>query len=525
MMPEPTLVHRFLEQSARAYPEKTAIVHGQRRVAYAELEHAANRLARRLVELGVAKGARVPLLFENGVDYVVAYFGIMKAGAVAVPLGTDLKPENLAFYIRELEADTLLASARFDKLLRATDLAGLGIRHPIIDTPSAAWAEITPRALDFAAATRGSDAATPPDLDIRPDDLANIIYTSGSTGTPKGVMLTHRNIGANTRSICQYLHLSADDIQMVVLPFFYVMGQSLMNTHIAVGGTLVINNQFAYPAAVVQQMIDERVTGFSGVPSTFAYLLHRSPLRARRAELGHLRYISQAGGHMAAHLKHSLRDALPEDTAIYIMYGATEASARLAYLEPADLARKIDSIGKAIPGVELYVADAQGRPLPDGEVGELMGRGENIMLGYFKDPELTAKKLGPEGYHTGDLCYRDSEGFFFLVGRQDDLVKVGGHKVNPREIEDAILASDLVVEIAVVALPDALLGNALHALAVPIREEVDAAALTEYCQASLARFKQPAAFHLTRALPKKLSGKIDRFACAAQIGTRLDDHD
>lgn len=521
MLPEPTLVHRYLEQSARAYPDKTAIVHGQTRIAYAELEHAANRLARRLVDLGVGKGAFVPLLFENGVEYVIAYFGIMKAGAIAVPLGTDLKPENLAFYIRELAADTLLASGRFDKLLRDADLAGLGICRLVIDKPSANLLARVPTALDFGATTHGSDPATAPEIDLHPDDLANIIYTSGSTGTPKGVMLTHRNIRANTRSICQYLHLTADDIQMVVLPFFYVMGQSLMNTHIAVGGTLVINNQFAYPAAVVKQMVDEKVTGFSGVPSTFAYLLHRSPLRASRDVLRHLRYVSQAGGHMANHLKLSLRQVLPEHTAIYIMYGATEASARLAYLEPEDLERKTDAIGKAIPGVELYVADAQGRPLPDGEVGELIGRGENIMRGYFKDPELTAKKLGPEGYHTGDLCYRDSEGYFFLVGRQDDLVKVGGHRVNPREIEDAILASDLVVEVAVVALPDPLLGNILVALAVKRDDSVDEHALADFCQRNLARFKQPAAFRFARGLPKKMSGKIDRFACAAQIKAQL----
>jgi acyl-CoA synthetase (AMP-forming)/AMP-acid ligase II len=155
-------------------------------------------------------------------------------------------------------------------------------------------------------------------------------------------------------------------------------------------------------------------------------------------------------------------------------------------------------------------------------VGELMGRGENIMRGYFKDADLTAKKLGPEGYHTGDLCYRDSEGFYFLVGRQDDLVKVGGHKVNPREIEDAILASDLVVEIAVVALPDPLLGNALAALAVKADDTVDAAALADYCQRNLARFKQPASFMFARALPKKPSGKIDRFECAALLKARLD---
>ncbi len=507
------LIHHFLEDSAEIFPDKVVVIHEKTRMTYSQINLAAKHLADYLIRIGVKKGCLIPMIFENSPEYIIAYYGIMKAGAVAVPLGTDLKPDSVSFYIKELDSHILIASSRFERLLKASDLLSLGISNLVLGNPSSEWNGKTINIADFTSIITSDKPCDSPNVSIGSNDLANIIYTSGSTGTPKGVMLSHTNIIENTHSICAYLKLTDKDIQMVVLPFFYVMGQSLMNTHIAVGGSLVINNTFAYPATVIQQMIDEKVTGFSGVPSTYAYLLHKSPLKARREELTHLRYCSQAGGHMASHVKLSLKQALPSHTNIYIMYGATEASARLAYLEPDQLTRKADSIGKAIPNVELYVADSNGQPVPDGEVGELIGRGPNIMLGYFKDPDLTAKKLGPEGYHTGDLCYRDSEGYFFLAGRQDDLIKVGGHRINPQEIEDTLMESDLVIEVAVIGMPDELLGNKLVAVIVPKDDSYDDASLMSFCQKVMPRFKHPSRIVITRTLPKKASGKTDKFKC------------
>ena len=232
------------------------------------------------------------------------------------------------------------------------------------------------------------------------------------------------------------------------------MGKSLLNTHIAVGGTVVINNQFAFPASVLKEMIAEKVTGFSGVPSTFAYLLHRSPLAASRDKLSSLRYVSQAGGHMSKAIKDELRRVLPSHTEIVIMYGATEAAARLSYLEPSRFADKMESIGKAIPGVELKVVKEDGKDASVGEVGELVARGSNIMPGYLNKPEATAKALIDGWYHTGDQAYQDEEGFFFVAGRQDDLLKVGGHRLSPQEIEDTLMESGLFVEAVVLGIPD-----------------------------------------------------------------------
>ena len=326
-------------------------------------------------------------------------------------------------------------------------------------------------------------------------------------------MLSHHNILINAKSICQYLELVSDDIQMVVLPFFYVMGKSLLNTHFAVGGTVVINNKFAFPATIIKQMIDEKVTGFSGVPSTFAYLLNRSPLEKSRDRLTSLRYVSQAGGHMAKQTKQELRRVLPDHTEIVIMYGATEASARLTYLEPSRFNDRIDSIGKAIPGVTVKVLDEDGKEMAPGQVGEIVGSGENIMKGYYKDTETTAKVLDHNGYHTGDLGFSDEEGFLYIVGRKDNVIKVGGHRINPTEIEDVIMETGLVLETVVIGIPDKFLGNRLIAFLAPIDVNTTSNEVLGCCVSKLSKRKLPSEIRIVKSLPKLSSGKIDKKKC------------
>lgn len=508
--PSITLVHHFLERSARLYPDKVAIIHGKVRATYSEINTRADNLAHYLISIGAQKGDRIVLLMENCVEYVIAYYGIMKASAVAVPLNSDLKPEGLRYAIEDLQAKVFISSARFEKLISSSDLTSLGLTHLILKS---AQALLPAQAVSFDSAASPSPIAHRPLPECLPSDLASIIYTSGSTGGPKGVMLSHRNLVDNVSSICQYLCLTDKDIQMCVLPFFYVMGKSLLNTHIAVGGSLVINNQFAFPATVLKEMITEKVTGFSGVPSTFAYLLHRSPLAASRDSLTSLRYVSQAGGHMSKAIKEELRKVLPSYTDIVVMYGATEAGARLSYLEPSRFADKKESIGKAIPGVELKVIREDGHDASIGQIGELVARGSNIMPGYLNKPEATARALINGWYHTGDQAYMDDEGFFFLMGRQDDLLKVGGHRLSPQDIEDTLMESGLFVEAVVLGIPDELLGNKLVVLGAPANNGCEENTILAYCADCLPRFKVPSEVRFTKNLPKKTSGKIDRKGC------------
>jgi acyl-CoA synthetase (AMP-forming)/AMP-acid ligase II len=511
-MKQATLIHHFLENSARQFPDKAALIHEKTRATYFQINEYANNLANWLIDHGIIPDDRVAILMENGLEYVIGYYAALKAGAVAVPLSTGLRPDGLKGIIEEITPKCMVAGVKFERVLREAAIPREHCNCFIFHSPKKSL-EINGSDVFRLEGIIAGNHSPNPELSIDSEQLASIIYTSGSTGKPKGVMLSHGNIVANTQSICRYLSLTPDDIQMVVLPFFYVMGKSLLNTHVATGGTVVINNKFAFPASVLNQMVTEQVTGFSGVPSTYAFLLHRSPLKAYRDKLNSLRYCSQAGGHMSQRIKTELSNALPDHTDIFIMYGATEASARLTYLAPKDFDSKKGSIGKPIPGVTLKLLGTNGRKIHPGEKGELVAGGPNIMQGYWKKKEATAKILDDDGYHTGDIAYQDNDGFYYVTGRKDNLIKSGGHRINPQEIEDRIMDTGLVVEAAIVGIPDTLLGSKLAAVVEPKDKEITSEDILQKSAQVLPKYKLPGEIIFVRSLPKKASGKIDHEKC------------
>ncbi|ACM21775.1 acyl-CoA synthetase, AMP-forming [Geotalea daltonii FRC-32] len=513
-----TLIHHFLETNAIVRPVKIAFVHEDLRVNYFQINNNANQFAAHLMACGVSRGDRVVIFVENGLQYLISYYGTLKAGAVAVPLSTDMHPDRLKLLLNELQPGAIVTASRHENIFfdLSSGLEGSKLKALLIKEPSRDFCNVT------FAVTPWEDIisnviADNPAIPVHPDELASIVYTSGSTAIPKGVMLSHRNCVSNTHAIIQALRITESDIQMSVLPFHYVMGKSLVNTHFAAGGTVVVNNKFAFTGQLIEQMVKEQVTGFSGVPSSYAYLLQRSPLLQYRDRLGSLRYCSQAGGHMSRQLKEELLQVLPPHTKLYIMYGATEASARLTVLEHESLRTRIDSIGRPIAGVTLRVLDEQGRELPVGETGELVAAGPNIMQGYWKDSVHTANVLDDNGYHTGDLGYRDREGYYFVVGRKDNLLKIGGHRINPREIEEVMMSTGLLAEVAVVGVPDLLLGQRLLAVASPLEKGCSEKEILNRCVKLLPRYKLPAEVRLMDALPKTATAKIDYPKCAAVV--------
>jgi acyl-CoA synthetase (AMP-forming)/AMP-acid ligase II len=500
------LVHHFLEQSASADPTAPVLIHGEERVSYGDLETESNRLGRLLVEDGIRPGDRVGLLEENSRLYAAAYYAILKAGAVAVPLNTAADARTIRDLLRDCGARGLVAGARLGRTAAqaAPELPELSL----LVAPAEALDQQPPahtvwRKLEEAG---GLSGGSPPDASRVDLDHASIIYTSGSTGTPRGAVLRHLNLVSNTRSIVRYLGLSRTDRILVVLPFYYVYGKSLLNTHIAVGGSVVIENRFMFPTVALDTLDKEEATGFAGVPSTFAILLNKTNIASR--DLPSLRYVTQAGGAMAPALIRRLLEALPGKR-IFVMYGATEASARLSYLEPDDLPDRIGSIGKAIPNVELRILRGDGSPAEPGETGEIVARGSNIMEGYWGDPDETRRVLDADGFHTGDLGRRDEDGFFYVVGRKRDMIKAGAHRISPKEIEDAILEHQEIHEVAVIGVPDELLGEAIRAFVVLRSENATSARdLAEFCQKRLPPYKVPRDFEFRRDLPKNPSGKI-----------------
>ena len=503
------MIHHFLENSAKAFPDKIAVITDTERVTYKQINSRANQLARLLIHYNVQPKDIVVLMMDNCVEYIIAYYAALKTGAVIVPFSNDLKPDAINHLLQELEPKILISSKKFERKLKTSDLISSSLQAVIIKDKKIDWQHLDFPVIHWSDLKNYSGTANPAKT-VDENQLASIIYTSGSSGTPKGVMLSHLNITTNTDSICQYLNLTSNDIQMVVLPFFYVMGKSLLNTLFSVGGTIVINNKFAFPASVINQMVKENVTMFSGVPSTYAFLLNRSPLESFKKRLTNLRCFTQAGGHMASNIKKKLVHILPDHTRICIMYGATEASARLTYLEPALIEDKIDSIGKAIPGVNIKILDQDNHQVPRGKIGELVASGKNIMSGYWKDPETTAKILNENGYHTGDQGYEDKEGFYFLKGRKDSLLKVGGHSINLQEIEDALMETELVVEAAIIGIEDELLGNKLIAFVSPKDKTIDTNMILSHCARLLPKYKMPAQIQIIKNLPKNANGKIDK---------------
>lgn len=501
------LVHEFLALSARTYPHKTAILHGDRSASYAEIETLSNRIANLLVETGLAQGDRVLMVMENSIESVASYYGVLKAGGVCVEINDRSTPAETAYYVDNSGARVCILSSTAARRLG-------GIEIPVVISAGTTWTAPAREVHLWDELEAMPDVA--PHLDMGEHDLAAIVYTSGSTGKPKGVMLSHKNLCSNTESIVSYLRLSETDRVMAVLPFYYVYGKTLLNTHFMVGGSVVINNRFAFPNAVVKEMADREVTGFAGVPSTFAILMNRSIFT--RTAIPSLRYVTQAGGAMAPALTRRLAEHLGK-VALFVMYGATEASARLTYLPPERLLRdKLGSIGIPIPGVEVTVRDDAGEELPQGEVGNICATGPNIMQGYWQDPEETQRTLKPWGLVTGDLGHKDEEGFLFLTGRKKDMLKIGGERVSPREIEDVIIASGMVHETAVIGAPDEILSEVPKAYVVPLDEgSFDLDALKSYLAEQLADHKHPRFWHILKAMPKKPSGKIDKEALKNEL--------
>ncbi len=293
--------------------------------------------------------------------------------------------------------------------------------------------------------------------DVNPDDLAALMFTSGSTGEPKGVMVTHRNIACNTRDIVEYLELSSSDRALVILPFYYCFGLSVLHTHLAVGASVVIHNQFMYPERALQVLKERACTGLAGVPSTYQILLRRS--RFKGSQFPSLRWLQQAGGKLPNACIREIAESFSQ-VRFFVMYGQTEATARLSYLPPDRIHDKLGSIGRGLPSTRLEVLGTDGRPVRPGsdEVGEIVASGENITRGYWNDPGETAKYFRGGKLYTGDLARVDADGFIYVVERERDIIKSGGNRISAKEVEDAIAELQDVIEVAVVGASHQILG-------------------------------------------------------------------
>ena len=435
------------------------------------------------------RGNNIILLSPNNNFFIVSYLAIMKSGNVVVALNPNIEEQQLQ-YIKKQTATVL---AFVPKLLKSR----LKVQFEEV------WCE---EDIKYRYSKR-VPIENIQEKDFPPDTLAQIIYTSGSTALPKGVMISHKNIIANTSSIIKYLKLTSSDIMEVVLPFFYCYGLSLLHTHLKVKGKIVLNNNFIFLGSVIKDLIKYNCTGFAGVPSHFQILLRKSDTFTKM-HFPHLRYVTQAGGKLHNVFIQEFIDAHPR-TEFVVMYGQTEATARLSYLPAERLSDKLGSVGRGIPGVKLDVVDVHGYSVKPGEIGEIIAKGDNVMLGYYKDEEATKEVLKDEWLHTGDLAKIDEDGFIYHAARKKEIIKVGGRRVSPKEIEEVIVTIPGVVDCTVKPVNDDVLGEAIKAILVinDANADLNEKQIKEFCSTKLTSYKIPQIIEFTTQMEVNSAGK------------------
>jgi acyl-CoA ligase (AMP-forming) (exosortase A-associated) len=500
--PTPLLVHDLLGDAGG--DDHIALIHGERRLSYADLRTLVRRYASSFQAAGLQRGDRVAILLPKSVEECAAIFAVSRAGGVAVPINPLLRPAQVHHIVEDCEARILLT----DAALR--------------DAHAAALADLSDLAiLDVGSFVASSNRDPAPAASIG-EDLAAILYTSGSTGRPKGVMLSHRNLIAGTRIVRNYLGINAEDRILSILPLSFDYGLNQLLTAVEQRASLVLLT-FRFGDEIVRALRDHDCTGLAGVPTIWSILTRAAPLLPK-TPLPQLRYITNSGGAVPSATSARLRELMP-DTRIFLMYGLTEAF-RSTYLPPEEVDRRPTSIGKAIPECEVFAVTADGHRAAPGEPGILVHRGPTVSLGYWKRPEDTARVLRPNPLipancgadvvcFSGDLVVQDEEGFFYFVGRDDAMIKSSGYRISPTEVEEALMATGRFRQIAVIGLPDALIGQRVHAVAIgrgdglDVREALTAAAET------LAAFMLPREIELVAELPVTPNGKIDYKALVA----------
>jgi long-chain acyl-CoA synthetase len=481
----------IVTESAERSPEAPAIKLGESELTYAELDDRSARLATLLRERGLERGDRVGVMLPNVLEFPVAYYGVLRAGGIVVPMNVLLKRREIAFYLEDSGAALLLAWHGFGE--EARDGAADAGAEPIEVEPesfAATLAEHEPSSGLAAAAG---------------DDTAVILYTSGTTGKPKGAELTHANLSRNaevsSRTTCE---IAAGDVVFSGLPLFHSFGQTVaMNASLRVGACLALVPKFD-PGEALATIQRDRVTHFYGVPTMFGALLHH-PER-ERYDTSSLRTCITGGASMPVEVLRSFEEVF--GCIVLEGYGLSETSPVSSSNHP-DKERKPGSIGTPIEGVEMRVVDENDEPVEQGEVGEIVIRGHNIMKGYWQRPDATEEAMRGGWFHSGDMARTDEDGYFFIVDRKKDLIIRGGYNVYPREVEEVLYEHPKIREAAVVGVPHDEWGEEIGAAVVLHEgEELGPEEVSAYVKERIAAYKYPRVVWFLDDLPKGPTGKI-----------------
>ncbi len=510
-MTEHHLVHHFLEVSADRLPDKIALVCGDERLTYAQVEEKANRLANGLATLGVKRGDRVALFLPNSAELVIGIFAILKAGGVFVVINQTTKADKLAYILNNCQVTALITLGNQQLLTERLFSSCPSLKFSILAAPVASPVDDSQQStliLQQVIEQHSDARPKPTTIDL---DLACLIYTSGSTGEPKGVMSDHSNMVFAVHSITSYIGNVEDDVVINMLPLSFDYGLYQLLMVFSFGGRLILEKGFTYPAVILNAIERENVTGFPGVPTVYSILVN---MDLSGYDLSSLRYMTNTAAALPPSHITKIRGTFPGVT-LFSMYGLTETK-RTLYLPPAQIDKRPDSVGIAIPGTEVWIEGADGSRLGAGEIGELVVRGRHVMRGYWGDPALSAHRFRPGEIpgerlcYTGDLFRMDEEGFFYFVSRKDDIIKSRGEKVAPKEIETVLYKLDGVQEAAVIGVPDPVLGQAIKVFVVRNNDQISESDVLRHCRSHLEDYMIPKYVEFASELPKTSSGKIKK---------------
>jgi long-chain acyl-CoA synthetase len=481
----------LLTESAGRTPKAAAIRLGEAELSYAELDQRSARLATLLRERGVGQGDRVGVMLPNVQEFPVAYYGALRAGAIVVPMNVLLKRREIAFYLEDSGARLLLAWHDF--CAEARDGAGDAGVEPI---------EVEPGS--FAETLAQLEPTTEP-AGTGEDDTAVILYTSGTTGKPKGAELTHANLARNADvSARTTSEIAAGDVVLGALPLFHSFGQTVaMNASLKVGACLTLVPKFD-PGEALATMQRDGVTHFYGVPTMFGALLHHPEREG--FDTSALRICITGGASMPVEVLRGFEDAF--GAKVMEGYGLSETSPVACSNHP-DRERKAGSIGTPIEGVEMKVVDENDEEVPQGEVGEIVIRGHNIMKGYWQRPDATEEAMRGGWFHSGDMGRVDEDGYFYIVDRKKDLIIRGGYNVYPREVEEVLYEHPKIREAAVLGVPHDEWGEEIGAAIVLMEgEQLAPEEVSAYVKERIAAYKYPRLVWFLDELPKGPTGKI-----------------
>ena len=488
----------MLQESAAAAPDKALLYLGGDSWSYRAVEDMAGRVAGGLIAAGLKPGDKVAVQLPNVPEFLFAYFGILRAGMTMVPINPLLTAPEVAYHLTDSDSRMLVTHA----LLASQAIAGAaqtGVPAYVVGA-----SEPSEGAHDFAELTKG--AAWPDMYPTSSDDTAVLLYTSGTTGKPKGAELTHFQLFMNCTISGNLFGVSSGDVSLGVLPLFHVFGlSSVLNSVVRFGATLVLVPRFEV-GAVLDAIEQHRVTLFSGVPTMYVALMH-ADLTGR--DTSSLRAAVSGGASMPGEVIRTFEEKFG-GVVVLEGYGLSETASTTTFNVSAE-ERKVLSIGKPIWGVEVRAVGDDGKELPAGtdNVGEIIVRGHNVTKGYYKRPEATAETIRNGWLHTGDLGYRDEDGYYFIVDRLKDLVIRGGYNVYPREVEEVLYEHPDVVEAAVVGRPDERLGEEVVAfVALKPGSVTTVDDITAHCKERLAAYKYPREIRVVPELPKGATGKI-----------------